>query len=134
MNRLEHVTLSLDEYEAVRLVDRDGLDQAAAAAHLGVSRATCARILENAHTKVADALTRGKAIVIQGGNFDFRQTRLLCDNCGHTWEISGEADIEETSSSCPSCGGGTISDLSLRYRPRQHRGGGHGRGRGGNMF
>ena len=134
MNRLMQVVLALDEFEVLRLVDRDGLDQAEAAKHLGVSRPTCARILESAHRKVADAITGGMAIVIEGGTFDFRYSRLLCSDCGYTWETpEGQAPLNEEAS-CPSCGSEMVSDLSQRYAMPPHRGGrrGHGRGRGGN--
>lgn len=130
MSRLEQVVLALDEFEALRLVDRDGMDQAEAATHLGVSRATCARILESAHTKVADAITGGKAIVIEGGCFDFRNNRLLCGSCGHTWEFAAEAEDLPKPGACPSCGSGKVSDLAGRYGVRPRRGGGHGHGRG----
>lgn len=130
MNRLEQVVLSLDEFEALRLVDRDRLDQAEAAGHLGVSRATCARILENARRKVAEAITRGMAIVIQGGSFDFRRDKLLCDDCGYSWEMPKTPAEEKEDPSCPSCGSATVSDLAGRYKAIRQRGKGYGRGRG----
>jgi len=131
MSRLTQVALTLDEFEALRLVDRDGLDQAKAAEHLGVSRPTCARILESAHRKVADAITGGMAIVIEGGHFDFLKNRLLCDECGHSWETPGEAARYNGTAACPSCGSTTVADLAQRYGPPPRKGkGGHGRGRG----
>lgn len=64
---LEQVTMSLDEYEALRLADLEGLYQADAAAAMGVSRPTFGRILESARRKVAGALTHGSALLIEGG-------------------------------------------------------------------
>lgn len=59
--------LALDEFEALRLVDAEGLDQEAAAARMGVSRPTVTRILASARSKVARTLVHGQALVIEGG-------------------------------------------------------------------
>lgn len=64
---LERVVMTLDEFEAVRLSDVEGLYQEDAAARMGVSRATFGRILEAARNKVARALVHGKALIIEGG-------------------------------------------------------------------
>jgi predicted DNA-binding protein (UPF0251 family) len=65
---LEWLRLGLDELEALRLADRDGLHQDAAAVQMNVSRATFGRIVEAARRKVAEALCAGKALEITGGN------------------------------------------------------------------
>jgi len=65
---LEIVILTLDEIEALRLADLNGLYQEQAAAEMKVSRATFARIVESARRKVADALTGGKALRLEGGS------------------------------------------------------------------
>ncbi|MBK9472513.1 MAG: DUF134 domain-containing protein [bacterium] len=64
---LEQITMTLDEFEALRLADLEGLYQADAAVSMGVSRATFGRILESARRKTADALTHGRALLIEGG-------------------------------------------------------------------
>lgn len=64
---LEEVTVTLDELEALRLADLLGLYQEQAAAEMGISRATFARIVESARRKVADALIAGKALRLEGG-------------------------------------------------------------------
>jgi predicted DNA-binding protein (UPF0251 family) len=64
---LEEVTLTVDEFEAIRLTDLEGLYQADAAEKMSVSRQTLGRILESAHKKIADALVHGKALLIKGG-------------------------------------------------------------------
>lgn len=61
---LETVNLYLDELEALRLADGEGLDQINAGEEMEVSRATVGRILEIARRKVALALVEGKAIAI----------------------------------------------------------------------
>jgi len=64
---LRWVRMTLDEYEAVRLIDGLGLDQAAAAARMGVSRPTVTRIVGRARAKVAQMLSFGSALAIEGG-------------------------------------------------------------------
>jgi predicted DNA-binding protein (UPF0251 family) len=61
------VDMTLDELEALRLADLDGLYHEAAAARMDISRATFGRNVECARRKVAEALVRGKALRIQGG-------------------------------------------------------------------
>jgi predicted DNA-binding protein (UPF0251 family) len=64
---LEETVLGLDELEALRLADLEGLYQDAAAARMGVSRQTFGRIVEGARRKVAGALIEGRALRIEGG-------------------------------------------------------------------
>ena len=66
------VTLSLEELEALRLVDFEGHEQEEAAALMGVSRKTLWNDLKSARKKVATALIRGHAIHIEGGNYALR--------------------------------------------------------------
>jgi predicted DNA-binding protein (UPF0251 family) len=68
---LERVSLSIDELEAMRLVDAEGLTQEQAAAAMQVSRQTVGRIVESARAKVSSALVAGRAIQIGGGPVRF---------------------------------------------------------------
>ena len=52
---LERVVMSLDEFEALRLADLDGLYQEQASERMNVSRSTFSRIVDAARHKVADA-------------------------------------------------------------------------------
>ena len=61
------MNLTLDEFEAIRLIDAGNLDQETVAAQMGVSRPTVTRILASARSKIAQALTHGQALAIQGG-------------------------------------------------------------------
>lgn len=67
LRELEEVVLGLDELEALRLADLEGLSQEDAGARMGVSRATFGRIVESARRKSAQALTGGLALRIEGG-------------------------------------------------------------------
>jgi uncharacterized protein len=72
---LDEVVMTLDEFEAMRLADLDGLYQEQAAEQMNVSRPTFSRIIEAAHRKVADVLVHGKALRIEGGPVQQRGRR-----------------------------------------------------------
>ncbi len=67
LRELEEVVLALDELEALRLADLQGLYQEQAAEQMKISRPTFARVVESARKKVADALSNGKALRLEGG-------------------------------------------------------------------
>ncbi len=67
LSALQQVTLTVDELEAIRLADFEGMYQEDAAKKMNISRQTFGRIIESAHRKIADALTNGKALLIEGG-------------------------------------------------------------------
>jgi predicted DNA-binding protein (UPF0251 family) len=69
---LETVVLGLDELEAIRLADLEGLYQEEAAARMGISRPTFGRLVAQARHKVADALFNGKALMFSGGTVAVR--------------------------------------------------------------
>jgi len=62
---LEAVEMSLEEMEALRLKNLEGLEQTEAARKMNTSQSTFARILASANQKIADALINGKAIRIE---------------------------------------------------------------------
>ncbi|MDP3791399.1 MAG: DUF134 domain-containing protein [Candidatus Omnitrophota bacterium] len=66
-NKVKCTSLTLDEFEAVRLADLDGLEHLDAAKRLKISRPTFSRILSSARNKIADGLVNIKAIKIEGG-------------------------------------------------------------------
>ena len=70
---LEWVYLAMDEFETIRLLDHEGLDQEKAAQLMGISRPTVTRIYASARKKIAEALTEGKAISIEGGPVESRR-------------------------------------------------------------
>ncbi len=80
-NQLEAVTLHFDEYEAMRLLDYEGLMQEQAAERMNVSRSTLTRIYENARRSMAKAFVEGKMILIEGGNVEFDKEWFRCKRC-----------------------------------------------------
>ncbi len=65
LSLLEEIELKVDELEAIRLCDLEGLEQIQAAKKMGISQSTLGRILSKAREKIADALVNGKAIKIK---------------------------------------------------------------------
>jgi uncharacterized protein len=76
---LEEVCMSVEEAEALRLKDLEGLEQEQGAEKMNISRPTFQRVLASARQKVADALLNGKAIRIEGGNFQVTPVTLRCN-------------------------------------------------------
>jgi predicted DNA-binding protein (UPF0251 family) len=120
---LEEVVLALDELEAVRLADLDGLYQEEAARMMNVSRQTFGNIVESARKKLADAIFNGKALRIEGGIVKMYERYFRCADCKNEWTVPyGTGRPNE----CPKCKSANI------HRGPQDRGGwGNGRfGRG----
>jgi predicted DNA-binding protein (UPF0251 family) len=61
---LETLALRADEFEALRLLDYEGLYQEECARRMGISRTTLSRTVEGARRKVVDALLHGKRLLI----------------------------------------------------------------------
>ena len=74
-------TALYDEYEAIRLLDYEGMNQDQAAVQMNVSRPTMTRIYEKARKTIAQALVEGKMIVIEGGNVQFEKQWFRCKRC-----------------------------------------------------
>ena len=103
---LEEVVLAVDELEAIRLADLEGLYQEQAAEKMNVSRQTFGRIIESAHKKVADALVKGKALKIEGGQFEMASMRKFrCCECQHSWDLPYGTGRP---GNCPCCKSGNI--------------------------
>ncbi len=102
MLELEEIRLTIDEREALRLADLEGLSHEDGGRMMGVSRATFGRIIEQARKTVSDALINGKAISIEGGNYEINCTDRLfvCEKCDYEWhEDCGTGRPK----ACPSC-------------------------------
>ena len=110
MRTLEEVTISVEEAEAIRLKDLEEMDQENCAEKMNISRQTFQRVLGSARRKIADALLNGKAIRIEGGNFEMAMHRFRCID-GHEWEVPFEVMVNEPPEACPSCNTSNILPL-----------------------
>lgn len=114
--------LLLEELEAIRLKDLEGLEQEECAAKMQVSRPTFQRILLSAREKIADSLINGKSIHIVGGNYTRNICPVECLDCGKVWMESYEnlGAIKSGAYVCPECG-------SVKVMCKQSCKGGFGR-------
>jgi predicted DNA-binding protein (UPF0251 family) len=99
---LEGVRLTLEEAEAMRLKELEGLEQEQGALKMNISRQTFQRMLSSAHQKMADAILNGKAIMIEGGHFEVAPGKFRCGN-GHEWEEPFESMVKMPPRCCPVC-------------------------------
>jgi predicted DNA-binding protein (UPF0251 family) len=121
---LKEVDLTLDELEAIRLSDLEGQEQIGAAKKMKVSQSTFQRILKAAHQKIAEALVKGKAIKVEGGEVIMPRGRgrgagrgrmggpfaagpggvCVCTNPECKNEVSHQAGVPCYQAKCPKCG------------------------------
>lgn len=131
---LAEVELRLDELEALRLADLEGLYHDEAARRMDVSRPTFGRLVAEARRKVADALLNSKMLVFNGGHVTMAEKRTFqCDECETTFEVPfGTGRPDE----CPHCHSVAIHRTSDecrggRRRCRSGQGGGKSGGSSG---
>ncbi len=98
---LEEILLAVEEFEALRLSDHEGLDQRAACEAMKISQPTFNRILGSARRKVSRALVKGCVLRIEGGNYVLGDGTggLECEVCGRMLESSSDE-----AAPCPECG------------------------------
>ena len=90
----ETVQLTVDEYEALRLIDLKHLTQEQCAAQMQVARTTVTAIYDSARQKLADMLVNGKTLEIGGGDVTV---------CGHLDECCGRCGIGQCHCDNPNC-------------------------------
>ncbi len=124
---LSEVTLAVEEMEAIRLKDMEGLEQEECAQKMSISRPTFHRVLKAARQKVADAFLNGKAIRIEGGNFAAPGQQFRCIPHGHAWQIPA-ASFAGQPLACPTCGSARVLPVAApaAYGGRHRSGGGRG--------
>ncbi|APM38016.1 DUF134 domain-containing protein [Clostridium kluyveri] len=80
----EPIIMTVEEYETIRLMDLEGLNQEESASVMGVARSTIQRIYDDARKKIAKSLVNGKILKIEGGSYklcsDFND-KESCSEC-----------------------------------------------------
>ncbi|MCK5450095.1 DUF134 domain-containing protein [Candidatus Pacearchaeota archaeon] len=127
LSHLRETVLSFDEIEAIRLIDSEGMGQTKASKKMKISQSTLSRLLKDGRRKIADAITKGYSIKIQGGNFKMVQPtergqglgrgmgrgrmggfgtgpsgNCVCPKCEA--EVSHQTGIPCYQQKCPKCG------------------------------
>ncbi len=77
------VVLTVDEYEALRLIDKVGLSQEECGNYMSIARTTVQQIYTVARRKVADALVDGLPLRIEGGDYQLCEEQAENCGCGH---------------------------------------------------
>ncbi|MDI6758018.1 MAG: DUF134 domain-containing protein [Endomicrobiia bacterium] len=127
LTELEEINLTLDELEAIRLADKEGMYQEEAAEKMSVSRQTFGSILNSAHEKIAEFLIGGKALSIKGGEIEMIERHFVCYDCKNEWSLPhGTGRPKE----CPKC-----QSINIHRAPKDRgwarkKGAGMGRGCG----
>lgn len=129
LRELENVSLSVEELEAMRLIDCEELYQEAAAERMEISRQTFQRVLREGRKKTTDALVNGKALGIEGGNYIIsgRERIFECIDCGHSWDEPFGSGVRAREASCPECGGPIMRQSGGRGFGAHRETGRHGR-------
>lgn len=125
MRELEEEVLTVEELEAIRLKDLEGLEQEECAERMQVSRPTFQRVLSSAREKVARALVEGKAIRFQGGTYRLALGQFRCGACSYEFEAPFAAARSGVDPACPHCGAERGKRIG---RPGCGHGHGHGYG------
>ena len=115
ITEIDEITLTVEEYEAIKLKDLLGLEQEKCARKMQISQPTFHRLIQSARRKTADALVNGKAIRIKGGNFKLAKPgnnglakgrnpegNCICPKCGHS--EPKKRGVPCASKNCPQCG------------------------------
>ena len=114
-NKLQTISLTLDEYEAIRLADNLRLSHLEASKIMNISRSTFSRLIDDARNKMSIFLLDGVALEIDGGNVHFANNLIKCRDCGYLFKT----DIDEDITVCPECNSNQLINMASEY--------GHGR-------
>lgn len=112
MDKLNVVSLTLEEVEALKLKDVENYDQEDAAKKMGVSRSTFQRVVKNARKKIVSSVIEGSALKIEGGDFIPGENIIIrkCLHGKHHYFINSSKLDSKThkgkisSIKCPECG------------------------------
>ncbi len=146
----EEIILTMDELEAIRLADKEGLYREDAANIMGISRQTFGNILNSAHRKIANAIIEGRVLRIEGGSvrlvnrdFSMRNRRkryrfrggesmygrrmgstgyCICSKCGYRKEHTPGTPCRDEK--CPTCKIPLVREGSYHHQLIQKKKGG----------
>ena len=91
----ETVNMSVEEYEVIRLIDHENLNQEQCAEVMGVARSTVQRLYNNARKKVADSIINVKVLKISGGDYSIcvkKRDQSICQGCNRHQRRGGRSE------------------------------------------
>ncbi len=101
-SQVQAINMAIDEFEAIRLIDLEGLTQEECAERMGVARTTAQAIYNSARVKLAECLVKGKELHMEGGNYILCNERPSHCGCRHCHRerhsertAAGEKDISK---------------------------------------
>lgn len=75
------IEITVDEYEAIRLIDYVGLTQQECAKQMEVARSTITAIYDSARYKISDSIINQKGLKVADGDYELCPNSHYC--CGH---------------------------------------------------
>ncbi|MCP4181032.1 MAG: DUF134 domain-containing protein [bacterium] len=99
MKQLEKVALTLDELQAVKFADLEGVYHENAGKRMGISRQTFSNLVKSARKKIADAIINQKVLIIEdsGNTVVAEKGFTKCRQCCHEW---GSVECIKKEKSC----------------------------------
>lgn len=98
------IVLTVDEYEAIRLIDKEGFSQETCGEYMHIARTTVQQIYTNARKKLADMLVDGTALCIEGGDYhlcDGKEVICGCNGCRKHRKSCADVQFKDIPEACP---------------------------------
>ena len=85
------IVMTIDEYETIRLIDRENYSQEDCGKQMNIARTTVQQIYASARKKLADTLVEGLPLIIEGGDYQICEGNTSGCGCGrHCHKICKE--------------------------------------------
>jgi len=84
INADNNISMTIDEYETIRLIDLEGFTQEECAVQMNIARTTVQGIYNDARKKLSESLVNGKVLRIEGGDYqlcDGLEIKCGCGGC-----------------------------------------------------
>ncbi len=93
LNDENHIKMTVDEYETIRLIDLERFTQEECAKQMNIARTTVQGIYIEARRKLAESLVNSKILIIDGG--EYRLCNGVGNGCGRGCRRHGTGFADE---------------------------------------